>query len=67
MEKGWGSIKEVAEAFGMRPNLLRQLCHARGQLFASQPVKNGNIIINVKKFEKWLGENRPEFRRRIKR
>lgn len=54
MEQKYYKVTEVAKIFGMKPALIRQFCHARGQRFAFQLVKRGNILIDVKEFEKFL-------------
>ena len=66
MERKYFQVSEVAEAYGMNPYFVRQLCRAKGQRFASKP-NGGKIYINIKEFDKWLANNRPENLRRIKR
>lgn len=47
-------VSKVAQIFDLKPAIVRQFCHARGQRFAFQPVKGGNILIDIKKFEEFL-------------
>ncbi len=54
MEQKYFKVTEVAKIFGLKPAVVRQLCHARGQRFAFQPVKGGNIMIDLKKFELFM-------------
>jgi predicted transcriptional regulator len=54
MEQKYYSVKEIAQIFGLKPAIVRDYCHAKGQRFAFQPVKNGNIYIDPQKFEKWF-------------
>ena len=54
MEQKYFKVSQVAKIFGMKPAIVRQYCHARGQRFAFQPVKRGNIFIDIKKFEEFL-------------
>ena len=54
MEQKYYKVSDVAKIFGLKPAIVRQFAHARGQRFAYQPVKNGNILIDVKKFEEFL-------------
>lgn len=54
MNQKYFKVTEVAKIFSMKPARIRELCHARGQRFAFQPVKNGNILIDITEFEKWL-------------
>ena len=65
MEQKYYKVNEIAQMFSIKPKTLREYCHARGQRFASQPVKGGNIIINLAKFEEWL-KNRPADWRRAR-
>lgn len=53
MEKKLLTIKEASERYSIKPAILRNLCHARGQRFAFQLVRNGMIRIDPEKFEKW--------------
>ena len=54
VERHHRTQSDVAKIFGLKPAIVRQFAHARGQRFAYQPVKNGNILIDVKKFEEFL-------------
>ena len=54
MEQKYYKVSEVAQIFSLKPAVVRQFCHAKGQRFAFQPVKNGNILIDIKKFEEFL-------------
>lgn len=47
-------VSKIAQIFDLKPAIVRQLCHAKGQRFAFQLVKRGNILIDVKEFEKFL-------------
>ena len=67
MERKYFKVSETAEIFGMSPKRIRNYCHTPGQLFAFQPVTNGNILIDVKKFEDFLKAAKPDHRRRIRR
>jgi len=66
MDKICASVNEIAEAYGMNPYFVRQLCRAKGQKFASKP-NGGKLYINIKEFDKWLALNRPEHVRRIRK
>lgn len=65
MERKLYKVKEVAEMFAMSPKKVRERCHARGQRFAFQAVENGNILIDIKKFEEFLKSNALQSKRRI--
>ena len=67
MERKYFKVSEVAEMFGMSPKAVRAHCHAPGQRFAFQVVTNGNILIDLKKFEDYMKGNKPDHRRRIAR
>lgn len=67
MSRKYYKVGEVAEIFAMSPKKVRECCHAPGQFFAFQPVKNGNILIDIEKFENYLKGSRPDHRRRIAR
>lgn len=54
MQKKYCTVKEAAEIFSIKPARLRQYAHARGQRFAVQPVKNGNLQIDIAELDKWL-------------
>ncbi len=45
---------EIAEMYGMTAETVRNLCHARGQKFATRLVPNGRFYINREKFEEHL-------------
>lgn len=47
-------IKEVAEITGLDRQTVRDYSHADGQDFAFQAVKNGNIMIDLNAFRRWL-------------
>ena len=66
MEKKYYKVREVAEMFSMSPKKVREHCHAKGQRFAFQPVENGNILIDSKKYEEFLKARPVENRRRIR-
>ena len=65
MERKYYKVKEAAEMFGISPKKIREHCHARGQRFAFQPVENGNILIDIKKYEDFLKRRTTECMRRI--
>lgn len=67
MEQKYYKVSEVAELLGMSVKKVRDYCHAKGQFFAHQTVANGNIMIDLKKFETFLKGRKPEYRRRIGR
>lgn len=54
MEQKYYKVREVAQIFGLKPAIVRQFCHAKGQRFAFQPVKRGCILVDIKKFEDFL-------------
>lgn len=54
MEQKYYKVREVAQIFGLKPAIVRQFCHAKGQRFAFQPVRRGNLYIDIKKFEDFL-------------
>ena len=66
MERKYYKVREVAEMFSMSPKKVREHCHAKGQRFAFQPVENGNILIDPKKYEEFLKVRPVENRRRIR-
>ena len=45
---------EIAKLYGMTAETVRNLCHARGQKFATRLVQNGRFYINREKFEEYL-------------
>ena len=45
--------KEIAAKFGLSDDLVRNLCHARGQRFAVRLVPNGRWYIDDEKFEEF--------------
>ena len=45
---------EIAKLYGMTAETVRNLCHARGQKFATRLVPNGRLYINREKFEEYL-------------
>ena len=53
-ERKYYKVNDIAQIFSLKPSIVRQYCHAKGQRFAFQPVKNGNIYIDLQKFEKWF-------------
>ena len=50
---------EIAKLYGMTAETVRNLCHARGQKFATRLVPNGRFYIDRERFEKFL-EKRQE-------
>lgn len=54
MEQKYFKVSKIAQIFDLKPAVVRQFCHAKGQRFAFQPVKGGNILIDIKKFEDFL-------------
>ena len=66
MERKFYKVSEVAEMFAMSPKKVREHCHAKGQRFAFQPVENGNILIDPKKYEDFLKVRTAESKRRIR-
>jgi hypothetical protein len=54
MDKKYYSVNEAAQIMSIKPKRLREMCHAKGQRFAFQPVKCGNIQIDIKELEKWM-------------
>lgn len=53
MDKKLLTIKEASERYSIKPARLREMCHAKGQRFAIQIVKNGMLRIDPEQFEKW--------------
>ena len=45
---------EIARLYGMTAETVRNLCHARGQKFATRLVPNGRFYINRERFEDFL-------------
>lgn len=66
MERKYYKVTEVAEIFGMSTKKVRAYCHGPHQTFAFQAVTNGNIMIDLKKFETFLSGGKPDHRRRIR-
>lgn len=54
IERKYYKVNDIAQIFSLNPRVVRQYCHAKGQRFAFQPVKKGNILIDLKKFEEWF-------------
>ena len=54
MEQKYFKVSKIAQIFDLKPAVARQFCHAKGQRFAFQPIKGGNIYIDLKKFEDFL-------------
>ena len=54
MDQKYFSVKEAAKYFGRKPEFIRQICHAKDQRFAVQPVKGGNLMIDIKKCEEHI-------------
>ena len=54
MDKQLYKVSDIAKMFSMRPQMVRQFCHAKGQKFAYQPIKNGNFYIDPEKFKRFL-------------
>lgn len=52
------SAKEIAKDFGMKLDVVRNLCHARGQRFAYQLVPNGKFYIDPVKFQEFIERRR---------
>ena len=45
---------EVAKIYGITAEAVRNLCHARGQKFATRLVPNGRFYIDLEKFDEYL-------------
>ncbi|MCR4748277.1 MAG: helix-turn-helix domain-containing protein [Lachnospiraceae bacterium] len=45
---------EIARIYGIPAETVRNLCHARGQKFATRLTPNGRFYIDLKKFEEFL-------------
>lgn len=60
MEQKYYKVREVAQIFGLKPAVVRNYCHARGQNFAYQIVRNGNIYIDLSKFSRWFETRKTE-------
>ncbi len=45
---------EIANLYGMTAETVRNLCHARGQKFATRLVPNGRFYIDRAKFEEFM-------------
>ena len=55
MEHGkFYKASEIAEIYGMKAEIVRNLCHARGQKFATRLVPNGRFYIDREKFDDFL-------------
>lgn len=55
MEQKYYKVSDVARIFGLKPQIVRNYCHAKGQRFAFQPSgKGGCILVDIKKFEDFL-------------
>ena len=54
MEQKYYSVGEIARIYGKKPAKIRDYCHAKGQNFAIQIAKGGNLSINIEKFDKWF-------------
>lgn len=54
------SVRETSERFGIRQEIIRNLCHARGQRFAYQLVPNGRFYIDPDRFQDFLRRKQDE-------
>ena len=52
------SAKEAAAQFGMHLDVIRNMCHARGQRFAYQLVPNGKFYIDPVKLQEHIERKR---------
>ena len=50
--------REIAEKYGMKVDVVRNLCHAKGQKFAYQIVPNGRFYIDEEKFKDYMERKR---------
>lgn len=48
------SVKEISEMFGFKAEMIRNMCHAKGQRFAVRIVPNGKFWIDPVKFKEHI-------------
>lgn len=53
-EKKFYKVTEIARIYGIKIETVRNLCHARGQKFATRLVPNGRFYIDIEKFDEFL-------------
>ena len=54
MEQKYYSVNEIAQIFGLKPRMVNDFCHAKGQRHAFQQKAHCKILIDLKAFEKWF-------------
>ena len=54
MKQGYYSVSQIAEIYGLTKQTIREYCKEPWQRFAFQPCNGGKILINIKKFDRWL-------------
>lgn len=54
MEQRYYSVNEIAQIFGLKPRMVNDFCHAKGQQHAFQFKAHRKISIDLKAFEKWF-------------
>lgn len=53
------SCKEISEKFGLKVEIVRNMCHARGQKFAFRLVEpSGKFYIDPVRFQNYLERKR---------
>lgn len=52
------SVSAIAEKFGFKAEIVRNMCHARGQRFAYRLVPNGKFWIDPIRFKDYIERKR---------
>ena len=48
------SVTVIAKKYGFKPEVVRNMCHARSQRFALRLVPNGKFYIDPVKFQAYI-------------
>lgn len=54
MEQKYFSTRQIADKFNIKVEVVRNMCHARGQKFAYRIVPNGRFYIDLARFQDYL-------------
>lgn len=48
-------VTDISKMYGIPADIVREMCHARGQRFAFRPGgSRGNFFIDIKRFDEYL-------------
>ena len=53
------SVSEISKLYGISRDMVREMCHARGQKFAFKP-NGGKFLIDHRRFREYLDRKRRE-------